>query len=146
VTKRDDRVARAIQERVLQENKSREELLREDASAVRTHLGVPINWLNNGKNTGSSLAGVVGPTGEEIRSYANPPKQVCGGCKKFNVDSGRKAMIEQRFAERLVREEDWALHHLGVPLDHVGLCDDSGGTMATCSISNADKCPGYRAR
>jgi hypothetical protein len=146
MSKGDDRIARAIQQRVLGENKSREELLHEDDTAIRTHLGVPVNWLNNGKTSSSSLAGVVGPTGEEVRSYANPPKNVCGTCKKFNVESGRKAMIEQRFGERLVRELDWKLRHLGVPLDHVGMCDESGGTMVTCSISNADGCPGYRTK
>lgn len=147
MTKGDDRLARAIQLRVLQENKSREQLLHEDATATRMHMGVPVNWLNNGKHAGtSSLAGIVAPNGEEMRSYARPPKNVCGTCRKFNIEAGRKAIVAQRFGERLVREEDWALHHLGVPLDHVGMCDESGGTMVTCSISNADNCDGYRAK
>jgi len=143
---RDDRVARAIQLRVLEQNKSREELLAEDATATRTHLGVPVNWLNNGKKASSSLAGVVGPSGEEMHSYANPPKRVCGTCKKFNIESGRKAIMQQRFGERLVREQDWGLRHLGVPMDHLGMCDESGGTMVTCSISNADNCAAYREK
>jgi hypothetical protein len=146
VTKSDDRIARAISLRVLQENKSREQLRHEDASAVRTHLGVPVNWLNNGKRASSSLAGIVSPTGEDLHSYAVPPKRVCGDCKKFNIESGRQAIVKQRFAERLVREEDWALRHLGVPLDHYGMCDESGGTMITSSVANADKCDGYRAK
>jgi hypothetical protein len=146
VSKGDDKVARGIQLRVLAENKSREELLHEDAGAQRTHLGVPVNWLNNGKKAHSSLAGIVAPDGKELHSYANPPKNVCGTCKKFNIEAGRKAIVGQRFGERLVREQDWALHHLGVPMDHLGMCDDSGGTMVTCSISNADKCDGYRAK
>lgn len=146
MTKGDDRLARNIQLRVLHENKSRDELLHEDKHAVRTHLGVPINWLNNGKQASSSLASVVAPDGDALRSYANPPKNVCGTCKKFNIVEGRKAIVDQRFGERLVREMDWALHHLGVPMDHLGLCDESNGTMVTCSISNADKCDGYRAK
>jgi hypothetical protein len=144
--KGDDTFARAIQARVLSENKSREELLAEDAKAVHTHLGVPVNWLNNGKQAFSSLAGVVGADGEETHSYAVPPKQVCGSCKNFNIELGRKEIIKQRFAERLVREEEWKLKHLGVPLDHLGMCDESQGKMVTCSITNADKCPAYRAK
>lgn len=142
-----DSVARKIMLRVLSDNKSHAEVVHEASQMQAKSLGLPVNWSNNGAAPVSqTTAAIVGPDGNALGAFGASPNRVCGECKKFNLERGRKEMMAQRFAERLVRDDRWQLHHLGVPMDHIGMCEESGGTMVTCSVSNADNCAGYKKR
>lgn len=145
----DDRIARKIQLRVLEENKDIETLAHEARNAQYQQLGLPVQWRDgedSNRFSSGAFAPIVRPDATDVQNYAKPPSRTCGSCSKFNIGSGRKKIVEQRFGETLVRDHRWQLKHLGVPLDHVGLCGESDGKLATTTISNADRCDGYRKR
>lgn len=82
-------------------------------------------------------AQVIAPDRRELALYADAHAKVCGNCKHFDLKRGREEMIKQRFPERLVREQDWKLHHLGGKLDELGMCGQSDGTMLTSFMSKS---------
>jgi hypothetical protein len=127
------------------ENKDLAELQREAKAATPHKMGLPTTWKDS--HSGTILNGketpIVTPSGQEIQLYGAEGAKVCGGCKHFNLKAGRDKMIEQQFPDQLVEELSWKMHHLGVPPDALGLCDQDD-TMLTTVISKA--CSHYAAR
>lgn len=113
---------------------------------ITTNL--PTTWHDAAGKTHLRGAGtqVVPANADDIKNYGFAPTRVCGTCKHFNLRNGREEIAKQKFAHRLVRENQWQMHHLGVPLDQLGLCGQSNGELATTSISNAGNCAGYSMR
>lgn len=109
--------------------------------------GVPVHYRD-----GADTVRLPGPrlvekaSNEQLGSFSALPARTCGTCRFFNLKGGQREMVKQRFAERLVLEENWSLKHLGAPLDHAGVCDASGGQMVTTTVSDAGTCEGYRPR
>ena len=85
---------------------------------------------------------IVTPNANEVDIYADPQAATCGSCCYFDVENGRKLIIEQQFAERLVREQEWQLKHLAVPVEMVGVCGQSNGELAVTLVSRS--CDQYR--
>lgn len=115
------------------------------AGAV-TKVGVPTTWANA---DGSAVVRgeptqVITPSAQQIEAFKESPRAVCGHCKYFDLENGRKEIVRQRFAERLVHDQEWKLKHLGGPPDSIGLCGASGGELATTFVSKA--CDQYREK
>lgn len=97
---------------------------------------VPVTYRNaDGEELPLTL--IRQPDGRETEVYMDQNRRVCMECQHFDWRSGQKELVRQRFAERLVREEGWQLHHLGAPIEYVGLCGAAGGETATTTISLA---------
>ena len=105
---------------------------------------IPVNWYNGpsrAKSAGSTSA-IINPTADHLAAYANGEVQVCGHCRFFELEKGQQEMAKQRFAERLVREQEWKLQHLGAPMEMMGLCGATNGDTATGFMTKA--CDQYR--
>lgn len=126
------------------EAKSPSELLEIAARATPRKLGLPTTWGDRDKPVRGPDAQVVLPDGREVESYGFGGHRVCGECRYFDIENGRKEIIQQQFAERLVREQEWQLKHLGVPADSLALCGASGGELAVTVVSKC--CDQFRAR
>lgn len=123
-----------------------------DLETLRNKLGntapgnaIPVTWKNG--HTGQKMKGrplIVLPDAEEAELFSARSRQICGGCKYFDLETGRKEMSRQGFAQKLVHEYDWKLRHLGADPEAIGLCGASGGKTATSVISKA--CDQYRER
>jgi hypothetical protein len=125
--------------------KDREETAME-ALMTPVRQGLPTSWHSaDGKtHLKGADAQVRVANGQEVANYGFAPTRVCGTCKYFDVNNGRKEMHKQKFLHRLVRDETWKTKFLGVPVDHVGLCGASDGSKAVTSISHAGRCDQYR--
>ncbi len=126
---------------LLREATVSKEQLTHDFRGVQAESSLPIM---NSDGARISSAQVRAPNRRELQIYADGTVKTCGSCKHFDVETGRKKMIEQRFPERLVREQDWKLRHLGAKLDELGLCGMSGGTMVTSFM--AKSCDQYKEK
>lgn len=126
------------------EGRDLEDLQREAQAARPSHLGVETSWEEglSGSTARGVDSSVIRPSPAELESYGSPGGETCGSCKAFDLEKGRQKIIDERFAERLVHDEQWQLRHLCVPPDHIGLCGQSGGEMAVTVISKA--CDHYR--
>ena len=128
--------------RALHRNRDQEDLQAEAAKATPRKMGLPTTWRSGDETvTGRT---VTLATREEHRSVEQPPVKTCGSCRFFNVKQGQVEMMKQKFADRLVLEDEWKLHHLGAPIDHLGLCEQSGGSMLTSTVAKA--CDHHRPR
>jgi hypothetical protein len=143
MAKGSDRDARAALDAALRSQRTVDELHAEAQRAQPTTLGLPTQW-SNGEQTVRGHSSLAAPTGEELARYADPDRKSCGGCRYFDVHRARVEMVRQRIPERLVREEDWDLRHLGAPLEHLGICAAGDGSMLTTTMSPA--CDQYRVR
>lgn len=65
--------------------------------------------------------GLVAPSMADLARTTGGGK-VCGQCKYFDHSEGQKRMIRERFAEQLVIEHGWKLHHLGSSIEQLGIC------------------------
>lgn len=83
-------------------------------------------------------------TSGEVAVFGSPRATTCGSCKFFDLENGRKEIVRQKFGDKLVRDYEWKLKHLGADPDAIGLCGASGGEMATTFVSKA--CDQYRPR
>jgi hypothetical protein len=83
-------------------------------------------------------------TGEDVAKFGFAPSRVCGTCKYFNVDQGRKEIVRQGFFTKLVQDYGWQKKFLGVDATHLAVCGASGGEVCVTSISNAGSCDQYR--
>lgn len=102
-----------------------------DPQSGKTHIGKPVN--------------IVAPNAQDVKRFAGGrANAVCGHCKYFDLENGRKEIVRQRFGEKLVKEFEWKLRHLGGPVDSIGLCGASGGQTAVCFVSTA--CDQYREK
>jgi hypothetical protein len=124
------------------ETTSREELEHTEFVAPN---GLPTSW--SGADGKTHLRGqnarVITPDGNDIRSFGGPQREVCGHCKYFDLEEGRKEIVRQKFGEKLVHEYEWKLKHLG-PIDAIALCGASGGETAVTFVSAA--CDQFRPR
>lgn len=84
---------------------------------------VPTSTLPNASGA------IATPNRRQLEIYSDGQVKTCGNCKHFDLEAGRKKMIEERFLERLVAEQEWKLRHLGAKVDELGLCGESNGTM-----------------
>lgn len=126
------------------EGRSHEELLEIAKRARPTKMGLPTTWGDRDNPVRGPDARVIVASDREVASYGFGGHQVCGECRYMDIVNGRKEIIRQRFGERLVREQEWQLKHLGVPADSLGLCGAAGGEMATTIVSKA--CDQFRPR
>lgn len=127
-----------------------EEKLADVANLQPTQVGLPVQYVDDYVSPKRRLLGkrapvVRGATAGDIQNYAQAPTRVCGTCRHFQLERGRREIAKQRFLERLVLEEDWKLSHLGAPADHMGICGEKP-TMATSTVTNASSCPAYQPR
>lgn len=128
-------------DKIAEQTSSKEEL---DAIQFQQRpKSLPSLWRGaDGKTHLGQDVRVVTPTPDEIaRLGQGGDTFICGYCKYFELEEGRKEMARQRFGERLVHDYEWKLRHLG-SLDTVGLCGASGGETATHYISKG--CDQYR--
>lgn len=134
-------------QRAAHEDKSAEQLLRETARGAQ-RMGLPVLWSNAAGQQLRSSASVrlAAPTKTELENFAQPPRRTCGLCRFFNLHQGRKEIVKQRFAERMVHDERWRAHHLGTSFQDLGLCDASNGELATSTVANADNCDQFRPK
>src|SRR5512146_501941 len=107
------------------------EQLRAEFGNVPPQSGIPVSFRDGEGRTHlrGSNAKVVAPDGNEVQIFSDPRAQVCGNCKYFDLESGRREIIRQKFAETLVKDYEWKIHHLGAPVDAIALCGASGGSL-----------------
>jgi hypothetical protein len=118
----------------------REKLATEYARVTDT--GIPTFLESGGQRLrGRSLQQV---TAAEVAAFGSPRAAVCGSCKFFDLENGRREIVRQKFGEKLVKDYEWKLKHLGAEPDAIGLCGASGGEIATTFVSKA--CDQYRVR
>ena len=79
---------------------------------------------------------IVAPDGDQVAQFGAQGVAVCGQCKSFDLEGGRKEIVRQKFGEKVVRDYEWKLKHLG-DVDSLGLCAQSGGELAVQYISRA---------
>jgi hypothetical protein len=134
-------VSQALQsltQKVVSQDKDLETLQAEDAHTVVMQGGLPVTWQDPDGNTlRGRNAQIASLDGQAIGTFARAPTATCAECKYFNLKQGREALVKQRFAERLVLEEEWKLRHLGGEIDHMGVCAAGDGNMATFTMSPA---------
>ena len=123
-----------------------EQLEAEYGGALAQQGALPSTWKDgvSGREVGGKPVQIHAPTAEEIADFARPHAVTCGSCKYFDLEEGRKEIVRQRFGEKLVREMEWKLEHLGADVDAIGLCGASGGEMAVTFVSKA--CDQYRPK
>lgn len=135
---------RVVSNRALEENKSVETLERENAGAHVTEGGIPVMWGNSaGQKVRGKEAQIQTPSSQEQAMTATT-RTTCSGCEYFDIKNGRKEIVKQQFAEKLVLEYEWALRHIGGSVDHLALCGRSNGELCVTSMSPA--CDGFRER
>lgn len=137
-------------ERAVEEGPSREQLDHEYAPALEQQTQAPATLPSVWKDGegGDLLPGkrvhVIRPDAGEVAAFSNPRANVCGACRFFDLENGRKEIVRQRFGERLVKEFEWKLRHLGASPDAIGLCGQAGGEMAVSFVSKS--CDHFRPK
>ena len=134
---------KTLSNKALVENKSAEDLQRENAGAQVTEGGIPVMWGNSaGQKLRGQDARIKTPSQQE--QAMSQTRTTCSQCEYFDVKNGRKEIVRQRFAEKLVLEYEWALRHVGGSVDHLALCGRSNGEL--CVTSMTPICDGFRER
>ena len=128
---------------------SREELKARYDGVEATPLGLPVNWTDGETGKTHFQTRLATPDAHERMVFGSPRAQTCGNCKYFDLENGRVEILRQRFAEKLVREYEWKMKHLGAPPDAIGLCGASAGggggdLMAVTFVSAA--CDQFRLK
>ena len=129
-------------ERAAVEGPDREQLEAEFARAVQPQ-GLPTT-IRSGPHAVQTTTTVVRPSVNDVLVFGDRGALTCGSCKYFDLENGRKEIVRQRFGEKVVKDYEWKLRHLGADVDAIGLCGASGGEMATSFVSKA--CDQYRAK
>lgn len=142
--KRDhDKDAKAVKEslkRAEYDGVSNEQIMAEDQ--IVDKLGIPTTWAQGdgsveirGKDT------IVQPTQDDMKAFSGTGcmPNLCGQCRHFDLEKGRKELIRMGFAETLTKEHEWNPVHLGAPIDTIGICGISGikTKMLTSTMSRA---------
>lgn len=130
--------------RAKSEGRSADELLELAKRATPHKLGLKTTWGDRDNPVRGPDASVVLADSREVGAYGFGGHRVCGECRYFDVENGRREIIKQRFGERLVQEQEWQLKHLGVPVDSLGLCGASDGELAVTVVSKS--CEQFRSR
>ena len=129
-------------------NTTIEELDEAYKGAQPAPAGVPTHFEDPGRKVRmrSKDTRVVAPNRQQLEVYGSQQvPMTCGQCEHFDLEGGRKQIIEERFAERLVREENWKLRHLGAPVDALGVCAENR-ELAVTYVSGARNCPSFRPK
>jgi len=134
-----DRHLRVVQDTVLKQDKTVEELEAENAQAEVLEGGIPVMWGSPGtsRKIRGRNANIKSPDAQEQQQFQRQRALTCSSCEHFDVKKGRQEIIRQDFARRLVLEQEWALRHLGAGLDHLGLCGQTNGELAVTTMSPA---------
>lgn len=85
---------------------------------------LPVEWHGGGRKEepdAMSASQVIIP-GEAEMAAIHMEGKLCGNCKYFELSHGQTLMRQQRFVERLVREENWQVKHLCSPGNQLGVC------------------------
>lgn len=139
-------VARDTEERV-QHAGDLEEKLHDSLQPMRA--GIPVTFVDDYGNPTTQMRGrdaqVVGITAKDVENYASAPSRVCGECRHFQLQAGRREIVKQKFLQRLVLEEEWKIRHLGAPADHLGICGQQP-SLVTSTIADAGTCNGFSRR
>lgn len=106
--------------------------------------GLPVAWKDGTTGKTQLRQTLVQPTAQEHAAFSSKHAEVCGNCKYFDLESGRKEIVKQRFAEKLVKEYEWQLRHLGASPDAIALCGASGGELAVIFVSKS--CDQFRRK
>jgi len=104
---------------------------------------IPVTWQDGA--TGHKMKGrplTVLPDQHDVEVFGRQNAATCGQCKFYDLEGGRKEIVKSRFAETLVREHKWKLHHLG-DVESLGICRERP-TMAVTYVSGA--CESFRPR
>lgn len=110
-------------------------------------LGIPTTWEQGDGpiSVRGKDALIVTPDDQQVASFAVTPRRtICGECKFFDLEKGRKKIIEEDFGRKLAKELEWNPDHLGADLDTFGLCGQSGGSMLCSTMTLA--CDQFRAK
>ncbi len=87
---------------------------------------------------------ITTPEAEELKLYGTDVK-VCGQCKYFrNDEAAQEEIRNQRFYERLAREEGWKVRYLGSDPRTHGLCGAASGEVLTGALHKG--CDQFRER
>lgn len=132
------------------EDRPLEELQHETEQATPRKMGLPVTWETR------DLPAMKGPDArvtlaseEEVATFADPDmRATCGSCVYFELEAGRRQIIAERFAERLVQEQEWQLKHLAVPPEMLGVCgaSNAGSGAELCTTIISKSCDNYRER
>ncbi len=133
-----------IGQRAIAEGRDADTLVAEARRRNPTQAGIPVQWTD-GRNQQNVSQSVLLATDRDVKSFGGvQPSRMCGQCRFFDLETGRKEIQRQRFYERLTREQEWQLKHLGAPIENMGLCGASDGSKITAALTNADKCDQFR--
>jgi len=126
---------------------SNEQIMAEDQ--IVDKLGIPTTWMQGdgpveirGRDT------IVQPTQDDIRAFSRTGcvPNLCGQCKFFDLEKGRKYLRESGFAEKLTKDYEWNPAHLGAPIDTIGICGMSGIQTKTLASTMSRACDQFRAK
>jgi len=133
--------------RVLQDKTSLDAKVAEASQMQGEQFGLPLN-LRDAQGHHNLDGGhlIKNASADDVHKYSRAAGKTCGTCEKFELKRGQHEIVKQRFLERLVLEQEWQLKHIGAPIDHIGICGESGGEMATTTVSAASDCAGYKPR
>lgn len=106
---------------------------------------LPVTY-HSGEQSFQGRSAVVEASDADVATFGNQRAVTCGSCRFFELRHGQKKMQDERFPERLVREEGWKTYHVGAPMEQWGLCGMSGGQMVTTHVTNASSCDQYRPK
>ena len=126
---------------------SQEELVRRYENAQPG--GLPVNWTDGRTGKTHMRTHLATPSAHDVQVFSSPRAQTCGGCKYFDLEAGRKEIMRQRFAEKVVRDYEWKLKHLGAPIDAIALCGASaaGGGGELLAVTFMSKsCDQFRPK
>jgi hypothetical protein len=128
---------------------TREELAQRYDGAQPAVAGLPVNWTDGATGKTHLRSTLATPSAHDVQVFSSPRAEVCGNCKYFDLENGRKEIMRERFAEKLVREYEWKLHHLGAKPDEVALCGASasgGGGDLTAVTFMSKSCDQFRPK
>ena len=128
---------------------SHEDLKQRYDGAVGAPLGMPVDWKDGGTGKTHLRTMIAAPNDRERAVFGSQRAEVCGHCKYFDLEGGRKEIMRQRFAEKLVKDYEWKVKHLGAPPDAIALCGASasggGGELLAVTFVSAS-CDQFRRK
>lgn len=130
-------------ERAVHEGDSVEDLTRKLDRTLYEGEGVLPTELRGADGIARGLPTILSPDGKDMRDFARA-SEVCGHCKYFDLESGRREVVRQQLAKVLAQDYEWQMRHLGAPADQLALCGASGGHTMVAFVSKS--CDQFRQR
>jgi hypothetical protein len=103
---------------------------------------LPSELRGDGSARGNPVE-IVRPDSKDMHDLGSQ-HDVCGHCRYFDLESGRKEIVQKKLGTLLVQTYEWQMRHLGVSADQLALCGASGGETLVATVSKA--CDQFRAR